>query len=78
LPLKTPERARVSGQQLPREPHEVVKGEACDLPDRRGDEKGCQQHEPEHAIGIGSRTRNLKRALRVVPPVQRGRLVALD
>jgi hypothetical protein len=68
----------VSGQQLPGDPHEVVKGEACDLPDRRGDEKGCKQREPKHAIGIGSRTRNLKRVLRVAPLVQRGRLVALD
>jgi hypothetical protein len=68
----------MSRQQLPGETQEVVRGETREIGHPSGDEDRCEQHESEHVIGIGSHTRNLKRALPVASPVQRGRLVALD
>jgi hypothetical protein len=51
----------MSARQLPGQTEQVVRGDARELGKPRGEEQGRQQHDPEHAIGIGSRTRNLKR-----------------
>lgn len=54
-------RQGLSARQLPGQTEQVVRGDARELGNPRGEEHGRQEHDSEHTIGIGSRTRDLKR-----------------
>ena len=55
------------GQQLPGDTEQVVRSEPHEPRKACGYQQRCEQHEPEHGMGIGSRTRDLKWALNVHP-----------